>query len=542
MAALVGAAAFMFRLLVAPVDAGADGQNLLVNGDFESPLISQQWTHVANGTTGLAGWTTSGDGVELMRAYWQPAHGSQSVNLSSFGASEVTQQVSTSAGRRYQISWYISGNPQCTTPTTRVLHVLWNGATASTPTFDVSGHSFTSMGWTRQAIEVTAAASTSTVAFLRAVATDGSCGVAIDNVALELVGAGGGVLGTGGGAGGSQSGPPPRSTLTSSLASPGDALSSLPHAILNAFIAAIAILLITFPAQLFNRTLQENYDDIVAFWERHVPLVRRLRRRVVEHSDHATHVVIAAAVVVAGAILGGLLDPNFGFNGPSATTFLAVIASTLWGITLSTTVALWYRRRRGRDAQWSLRALPAGLPIAVACVLVSRLSDFQPGYLYGVVCSAVFTAALAKNEQGHTVAIGTLAALGAALVAWFVWLPVNALASGSSPFWPVVLVDDFLGSVVAGGLIGSTIGMVPLRFLPGHTLASWHRGAWAAVSVVSVFLFLQIMLNPARGGHPGHAAIATIITLFVVFGSGSVLFAAYFARRKRLPVTAAARP
>jgi choice-of-anchor C domain-containing protein len=530
-------------MLASTLAAMAAGPNLLTNGDFESPVTSQAWIHVANGTSGLPGWTTSGDGVELMHSYWQPAHGQQSVNLSSFGASEVAQQVETTSGASYLISWYISGNPQCTTPTTRVLHVIWNGNTVATPTFDVSGHTFQSMGWTLQSTQVAASGATSTLAFLRAVSTDGSCGVAIDDVALQLVAGTGGPARSGGAGGGSstQLGPPPRSTITSSLATPGDAFSSLSHVVFSAVIAALAILLITFPAQLFNHTLQENYDDIVAFWERHVPFVRRLRQGVVSRSDQGTHLAVAGVVILAGAVLGGLLDPNFGFNGPSVTTSISMILSTLWGIAVSTSVATTYRRRRRRDVTWSLRALPAGLPIAILCVLVSRLSDFQPGYLYGVVCSAVFVAALAKNEQGHTVALGTLTTITLSLVAWLIWVPVNGAAANSGAPGPLVLIDDFLGALVTGGLIGSTIGMVPLRFLPGGTLAAWHRGAWAFVSFLVTFLFVAILLSPARGGHPGHAALLTIIVLFVLFGGGSVAFAGYFARKKRLLGAAAAR-
>ncbi|HZS13922.1 MAG TPA: FGLLP motif-containing membrane protein [Candidatus Dormibacteraeota bacterium] len=549
---------------VTTVAAQTGGPDLIVNGDFEQNAISQAWTLVGNTTTALPGWTASGDGVEVMRSYWQPAHGAQSVNLSSNGASEVTQQVSTTAGTQYQLSWFISGNPQCTTPTTRVLSVIWNGSVVAQPTFNVSGHSFQSMGWTAQSTSVTASGDSSTVSFLRAASTDGSCGVAIDDVALAATGGSSSASatqpaalpppvlpGTGGGAGGGQ---PPivaggsgsggggaassalhgRSTITAGIATPGQAFSSLQTTVLSAALAVLAIVLITFPAQLFNHTFQENYEDIVAFWERHFGVVRRMRSRIVAHTDRRTHLSIIAAVVLLGALLGGLLDPNFGFNGTSVTTFLSTVAATLWGIAVSTFVIVSYRRLRHRDTQWSLRALPAGLPIAIGCVVVSRLSDFEPGYLYGVVCGAVFTgASLAKNEQGHTVAIATVVTMLIALLAWFAWLPVNDAAAKPGALWPVTILDDFLGAVFAGGLVGSVIGMVPLRFLPGGTLAAWHRGVWAVVSVLVTFMFLEIMLNPARGGHPGHAAVGTVVALFIAFGAGSVLFAAYWQRKRR---------
>jgi hypothetical protein len=46
------------------------------------------------------------------------------------------------------------------------------------------------------------------------------------------------------------------------------------------------------------------------------------------------------------------------------------------------------------------------------------------------------------------------------------------------------------------------------------------------------FAFIAILLNPARGGHPGRAAPVTAIVVAAVLGGGSLLFAAYAARRR----------
>ena len=71
--------------------------------------------------------------------------------------------------------------------------------------------------------------------------------------------------------------------------------------------------------------------------------------------------LIFAVVVLVGAILGGLNDPKFGFNGRSAATYLAVILAILIGVTVSALVNYTYRRARGRDVHWRFHALPAGL-------------------------------------------------------------------------------------------------------------------------------------------------------------------------------------
>ena len=168
-------------------------------------------------------------------------------------------------------------------------------------------------------------------------------------------------------------------------------------------------------------------------------------------------------------------------------------------------------------------------------MIISRVSAFEPGYLYGVVCWAAFATELEHEGAGaHRCAASALTTVALAFGAWFLWVPLNHHAAGSGANWALVLVDDFLGAAFTGGLIGALIGLLPLNFLPGGTLASWHRGAWAAVFAVVTFSFVEIMLDPGtNAGHRGHGALATVIVLLVFFGGGSIAFAGYFARKRR---------
>jgi hypothetical protein len=182
-----------------------------------------------------------------------------------------------------------------------------------------------------------------------------------------------------------------------------------------------------------------------------------------------------------------------------------------------------YRKARNKPVTFHLHALPAGVVVAVFCVLVSRLTDFRPGYLYGLVCGVVFGSRMAKHENGHVVALGALATLAVSVGAWFAWVPVFAHASHAGAGLVYVLVDDFFAAAFVSGLVGSVFSLLPLRFLPGGDLAGWHRGAWLATFAAAVFLFVQVMLRPVTGAaHPGHAPAVTAIILFVVFGGISI--------------------
>jgi N-acetylneuraminic acid mutarotase len=322
-----------------------------------------------------------------------------------------------------------------------------------------------------------------------------------------------------------------RSTIASALPTPIEAFSSVGRTLVSAGIAALAVLLILFPAQLFNRAI-EDIDGDFAFWKRQASRPKRVRPQSnTERRGWLRSVAVAIAVLIS-PLVGGFVDPHFGFNASSGATFLAVFVAALWSIGIASLVAFVYQKTRHRTTHWRLNVLPAGLVIAAGGVAVSRLTDFQPGYLYGVVGAAVFAGSLAKHERGEAVLISTLVTMIIAFAAWFAWVPVNSAAAQPGALWPLVGVDDLLGALFTGGLVSSTIGLIPLRFLPGGALAAWHRGVWALTAGLVTFAFIAILLNPARGGHPGRAAPVTAIVVAAVLGGGALLFAGYSARRR----------
>jgi len=325
-----------------------------------------------------------------------------------------------------------------------------------------------------------------------------------------------------------------QSSFSSALATPSQSFGSAGTTIVNLVVTIGLVLFITFPAQLFNRTLEENYDDIRDILSRRFGWVRRMRREVAAESTRETRLGVVAAVVLGGALLGSLNDPGFGFNASSVLTYLGVVASMLTGLTAGTMAAKLYRRARGEDASGRLHALPAGLLVAGACVLLSRSTHFTPGYLYGVIFGVAFTAKLSRSREGAGIVVGTATTLALAVLAWILWVPVHDRSGGVSANAGLILVADFLAPLVVGGFVGSVIGLFPLRFLSGGTLFGWDRRVWAATFGVALFGLVQVLLHPgASPAHSGNAPMVTAIVLFLCFGLLSLGFNAYFERRKK---------
>ena len=361
------------------------------------------------------------------------------------------------------------------------------------------------------------------------------------------------------------SGPSSVSSISQSLTPPSLALK--PTAVLiNAGITLGLVLFIVFPAALFNETFSENYADIVAWWRRWslVFFPERARRggwalagwagRLVGRPGRRQLVAAAGGgaevaekpageheklrfvgVVAIGALLGAMLDPDFGANTRTLTSFVGIALSSLAGILVSGLVTTGYHRaRRHGPVHYKLHALPLGLLVAAACVLISRGIGFLPGYLYGVVAGVKFSRDLAKQEEGHLVALGSSATMVLALAAWLGWDALNSVASKPGAFVGSVIADDFLSALFVGGLVGTVISLLPLRFLPGHKLQLWHKGAWALTFGTALFLLVDAVLRPDSNlvGR-SHAPLVTVAALFVVFGGGSLLFRQHFARKHK---------
>lgn len=377
---------------------------------------------------------------------------------------------------------------------------------------------------------------------------------------------------------GGTSGPlPAASPIASTLGTPGEIFHSFGHNLENATITVAAILFITFPANMFNNTFSSNYGEIVlilAGWRRKIRRAVGLKDEREEKGDvpltappaseespaersdsvgTGSEVAVSSApstsktnpdmpghssrpwffaVLALGGILGGLLNPHFGFNSESVSGFGATLVSFVIGAALSWYITKVFRERHKYPTRTYLKALPLGLGVAALCVIVSRATNFEPGYLYGIVVSIAFVESLEERHSAHLTVISTLSTLCVAVLAWFAWIPVNHLAGLHPGNVPLALVDDVLGSIFVGGLVGTVIGLIPLEFMPGGALLKWRKDVWAIVFFVALFLLVAVELNPDSGPtHHGDAPVVTAIVLFVGFGGSTWLMRRYFIKR-----------
>lgn len=330
-------------------------------------------------------------------------------------------------------------------------------------------------------------------------------------------------------------------------------------------ITAGVIVLVPFPSALFNNTLEENYGEVMGWLSRLRAAASRLWARIVAwvrgqiasrrpqassppsdsflSSAAAPAAEVAAApttdawrsplriagFVLLTALLYAFLDPTFGFSLESAASFVG-LAGGLFVVLLAYGLPLIFLSRRD-GFTLTIRALPATLLIGLACVLISRLADFQPGYLYGLVVGFFFAHGVERRLEGRAEAVAAGASLLAALVAWVLLAFLRGSAGQPGDLFPVLL-EAAMVTVVVAGLENAVFAMLPLRFMPGAAVYKWDRRVWAALLALGLFGFAHVLLNPAEGAgylaDTTRTSFFTLILLLVVFAISSVLFWAYF--------------
>jgi hypothetical protein len=297
----------------------------------------------------------------------------------------------------------------------------------------------------------------------------------------------------------------------------------------SAGLTLLAVILLPFPSELFNRTLDENLDRIRAGVAR-LPVVGRLARRpegqAIRRPLGRQPIVIAGFVLVS-ALLYGFLDPAFAFDEASLATYVGLVITIVLTAWLVAAPGRAFHRLRAGD-RGALRVVPATLLVAAACVLISRLAGFQPGYLYGLLVGYVFASHLPPDDDGRAAARGAAWMLGIALAAWFSLGAVRT--PGIQPSPAAAIAESVFAALTVGAIEAIVFGLVPMRYLHGGAIFRWNRVRWAALYVPGLFAYWLVVLNPANGfldeGHP--APFLTAVGLFVVFGLASIAFWAWF--------------
>ena len=121
-------------------------------------------------------------------AYWAPLpsgspRDAQSVDLSGGAPGSISQAVSTTAGSRYLLKWYASGNYGCG-QSTKVMHVRWDSKIIASVAIDTGGPAAGKMAWSSESQVVVASSARSVLEFADATPDKSPCGAVVADVSM----------------------------------------------------------------------------------------------------------------------------------------------------------------------------------------------------------------------------------------------------------------------------------------------------------------------------------------------------------------------
>ncbi|SIO04370.1 hypothetical protein [Agromyces cerinus] len=272
--------------------------------------------------------------------------------------------------------------------------------------------------------------------------------------------------------------------LTGALRRIQDVVSN-PATVASAFsMGLVLIVLAAAPAHLLNATIAEQYQ--------------RFSNRAARFRTPGWYaglmawmakepMVAALALIAVTAGLFGLADPTFGFNDHS----LRLVISCAIALFFVAFVSSWLTGRI-LEVSWSvvtrISFRPLGLILTIVGVLVSRVLDFSPGFLIGLVLGLSMAAPAMKEHAWQAVAIRSSIIIAFGLAAW---MGFSVLTVHGEP-------HDFLGALIVEtcvaitteGIVMLLIDLLPFKLLSGEVLFAHSRALWAALYLIVTVVFI----------------------------------------------------
>lgn len=280
----------------------------------------------------------------------------------------------------------------------------------------------------------------------------------------------------------------------------------VPRLCLTAAVVIILVLLIAFPTALLNSAIERATTS-------------RIRPR--RPAAHLSGWWQAGLGVLAAAIISGFINPDFGINAESVRVVASLLIAFTVDVILGWSALIWVVRRSNPSVTAHLTFKPLTLLIVIGAVALTRLSEFEPGIVFGIVAGVVFSAAVTASHR----APAELVALGYAfLVAMLAWVGYTAMLIEGSDATDEgsMFVKETFASFAIAGVAALPIVLVPLRGLPGHPIYQWHRSVWGAAYFAALFAFFLMLMPLPLAWLEVPLPLKTWVAIYLMYAVGAV--------------------
>ncbi|MBX3094681.1 MAG: hypothetical protein KF680_09150 [Cryobacterium sp.] len=302
--------------------------------------------------------------------------------------------------------------------------------------------------------------------------------------------------------------------------------------------ALILMAFVVFPAELLNNTLASRYGTLFGGL---LGGAGRGRGRWVERIREwfaRSPLPGAVAIIAAASLIFCFADPGFGLDLASLRLFLACFLALVVVSIVATFVA-----GRFLSIRWRLRSIlevqPLGLVLAVAGIIVTRLLDFAPGIIIGLVVGLALMGRFDGQDadgrdQARAVATFSTTVLALSVLSWVGYSILLGALGGAPTGFVDALALDTLAAIPAEGLGALLVGLLPLRGLDGAEVWAHSKLGWAVLYGVSLTAFwLIIVADDGNWGEMGGSVVTwgVVLAAFAVIAVGVYLYFRWSDRR-----------
>jgi hypothetical protein len=327
----------------------------------------------------------------------------------------------------------------------------------------------------------------------------------------------------------------------SELLPPFDRVSfAMPIMVLAAALAVLLIMLVAFPADIFNKTYESCRREIHRFL--------RLNKlgKLFSLPPWVQGLLLAGAAINLGMLLSSDEGPAAVVSGGAkgnliAQTLALVVAVPLVMAAYTAPGELYLRR---------LRAAVMSVPIpallfAVLCGLLSLWLELEPAYTYGLFAMFIVRRLTTQAAEGRPVAeeppvpeakkahgvLLSALCLAGLIAAGYAGFTANAATAHSGVAgWGPVILDAICYWIVVLGAESLIFALLPIRFLDGRTLAGWSLWLWTLLQFGAGWFFWTVLQLKAQAdpGKLDERAVPKAILFFAIFGVLSLAWWGYF--------------
>ncbi|MEO6115954.1 MAG: hypothetical protein ABIP33_06180 [Pseudolysinimonas sp.] len=290
--------------------------------------------------------------------------------------------------------------------------------------------------------------------------------------------------------------------------------------------AVILVLLIALPTQLFNSASEKASERLGAWWKRRRSSSSAGKAGTDPAAGPAAGPAaaksavawsgwpLAAAGVLAASVISALVDPHLAFDAAGLRTVLSILVSFVIEVVLGWLVLLLIVRRTHPGTVATFQFKPLTLVVVAAAVLLTRITGFQPGIVFGLVAGVVFggvigtaKARVALIGLGYGFAVGILAWIGYSIIA----------TSAPHPNAVLVFAQETLSSAAIAGIAALPIALLPIGALVGREVWQWNKIVWAVAYAIGLIGFFLVLMPMPFSWQAVPLSLWTWIALYLVY-------------------------